>query len=190
MLQLDKRIKTGPSPVAYDTLEYVRTSRTGYLCHFAPTNYLGVVLDNSVTFNLHIHYMKTKVSKTLWMFSRNRSSLTTEASNRLYKSMILPNLEYCCAVFHGCGKGNEEEFERMQRRVARIKLKTVHLFPQDMASGLGWDPLKTRREKHIVKLDKNCLDGQAPSYFSDYFRRRTYDIHYYDTRSKDRLFIN
>ena len=36
------------------------------------------------------------------------------------------------------------------------------------------DPLKTRREKHIVKLVKNCLDGldgKAPSYFSDYFRR-------------------
>ena len=59
-----------------------------------------------------------------------------------------------------------------------------------MTSGLGWDPLKTRREKHIVKLVKNCLDGQAPSYFSDYFRRRTYDIHDYDTRSKDRLSID
>ena len=54
----------------------------------------------------------------------------------------------------------------------------------------GRDPLKTRREKHIVKLVKNCLDGQAPSYFSDYFRRRTYDIHDYDTRSKDRLSID
>ena len=58
-----------------------------------------------------------------------------------------------------------------------------------MASGLGWDPLKTRRKKHIVKLVKNCPDGQAPSYFSDYFRWRTYDIHDYDTRSKDRLSI-
>ena len=103
--------------------------------------------------------------------------------------MILPNLEYCCAVFHGCGKGIEEELERLQRRAARIVLKMVHLSSQDMASGLGWDPLKTRREKHIVKLVKNCLDGQAPSYFSDYFRQRTYDIHDYDTRSKDRLLI-
>ena len=61
-----------------------------------------------------------------------------------------------------------------------------------MASGLGWDPLKTRREKHIAKLVKNnyCLGGQAPSYFSDYFRRQTHDIHDYDTRSKDRLSID
>ena len=59
-----------------------------------------------------------------------------------------------------------------------------------MTSGLGWDPLKTRRGKHIVKLVKNSLDGQAPSYFSDYFPQRNYDVHDYDTRSKDRLSID
>ena len=92
--------------------------------------------------------------------------------------------------FHGCGKGNEEELERLERRAARIVLKTVHLSTQDMASGLGWDHFKTRREKHIVELVKNCLDGQAPRYFSDYFQWRTYDIHDYDIRSKDRLSID
>ena len=75
-------------------------------------------------------------------------------------------------------------------RAARIVIKTVQLSTQDMASGLVWDPLKTRREKHIVKLVKNCLNGQAPSYFSDYSRQRTYDIHDYYTRSKDKLSID
>ena len=36
--------------------------------------------------------------------------------------MILQNLEYCCAVFQGSGKGNEEELERLQSRAARIVL--------------------------------------------------------------------
>ena len=90
--------------------------------HCDAFKYLGVVLDSSLSFNLHIDHVKKKVSKRLEMFSRIRSSLTTEASNRLYKSMILPNLEYCCAVFHGCGKGNEEELERLLRRAARIVL--------------------------------------------------------------------
>ena len=99
-------------------------------------------------------------------------------------------MEYCCSVYHGCGKGNEEELEGLQRRAARIVLKTVHLSTQDMASSLGWDPLKTRREKHIVKLVKNWLDGQTPSYFSDYSRQQTYDIHDYYTRSKDKLSID
>ena len=81
--------------------------------------------------------------------------------------------------------------ERLQRRAARIALKIVHLSTEDMAaSSLGWDPLKTRREKHIIKLVKNRLDGQAPSYFSDYSRQRTCDIHDYYTRCKDKLSID
>ena len=59
--------------------------------HCDAFKYLGVVLGNRLSFNLHIYYRKKKVSKTLGMFSRIRSSLTTEASNRLYKSMILPD---------------------------------------------------------------------------------------------------
>ena len=85
---------------------------------------------------------------------------------------------------------NEEELECLQRRAARIVLKTVHFSTEDMAFSLGWDPLKTRREKHIIKLVKNCLDGQAPSYFSDYSQQRTYDIHDYYTGSKDKLSID
>ena len=121
---------------------------------------LGVVLGKSLPFHLRIGYVKKKVFKRLGMFSRIRSSLTTEASNRFFKSMILPNLDYCCSrcaclCFHGCGKGNEEEFERLQRRAARIVIKIVHFWTEDMASGLDWDPLNTRGEKHIVKLVKN-----------------------------------
>ena len=52
--------------------------------HCDTSKFLGVVLDNSLSFPLHIDYGKKKVSKTLRMFSRIRSSFTTEASNRLY----------------------------------------------------------------------------------------------------------
>ena len=44
--------------------------------------------------------------------------------------------------------------------------------------------------RHFVKLVNNCLEGKAPSYFSDYLRRRNYDIHDYDIGSKDRLSID
>ena len=52
----------------------------------------------------------------LGIFSRARPSLTIELANRLFKSMILPILDYCGAVFHRCGKGNEEGLECFQRR--------------------------------------------------------------------------
>ena len=42
----------------------------------------------------------------------------------------------------------------------------------------------------MVKLVKKCLDGKAPSYFSNYFQLRTHDIHDYDTRNKNKLVID
>ena len=41
----------------------------------------------------------------------------------------------------------------------------------------------------MVKFVKNCLDGQAPSYLSDYFQQQTYDVHIYYSRSKDKCLL-
>lgn len=68
----------------------------------------------------------------LGMFARTRQSLTTESANRLFKSMILQTLDYSGAVLHGCGKGNEEDLERLQRRGGRIVLDTAHLLTEEM----------------------------------------------------------
>ena len=50
--------------------------------------------------NQHIHRVKKRVSKMLGILSRARPSLTIESANRLFKSMILPILDYGGAVFH------------------------------------------------------------------------------------------
>ena len=128
--------------------------------------YLGVILDNSLSLNQHINYVKKKVSKLLEMFARIRPSLTTESANRLFNSMILPILDYCDAVLHGCGKGNEEELEHLQGRGGRIVLNTAHLSTEEMVNYLGWDTLSSRRENHIIKLVEKCLKGKFPSYLS------------------------
>ena len=88
--------------------------------HTNTFKYLGVILDDTLSFNDHVDYVRMKVSKILGMFSRIRPSLTLEAANRLYKAMVLPVLDYCGAVWHECGQGNSDEIERRQKRAARI----------------------------------------------------------------------
>ena len=152
--------------------------------------YLGVILDSSLSMNQHIDHVKKKVSYMLGIFSRARPSLTIESGNRLFKSMILPILDYCGAVFHRCGKGNEESLECLQRRAGRIVLNIAHLSAEQMCTSLGWDTLTRRRENHIVELVEKCLKGMAPSYLSKYFQFKRHNIHDYDTRNKDKLVIN
>ena len=39
---------------------------------------------------------------------------------------------------------------------------------EEMAADLSWVHLRLRREKHVVKLVRSCINGQPPSYFSDF----------------------
>ena len=92
---------------------------------------LGVLLDNRVTFNEHINYVTTTVSKKLGILSRDRPLLTTESANRLYKSMILPLLEYCDITCHGFSNENQKKIERLQKGAGRIALKDSKDFTSD-----------------------------------------------------------
>ena len=51
--------------------------------------YPGVVLDDTLSFNGHVDYVRMKVSKILRKFSRIRPSLTLKAANRLFKAMVI-----------------------------------------------------------------------------------------------------
>ena len=64
--------------------------------HSDAFKYIGVISDSSLSLNQHINYLKKKVSKMLGMFSRAQPPLSIEAVNRLFKSMFLPILNYCC----------------------------------------------------------------------------------------------
>ena len=76
--------------------------------HSDAFKYLGVILDSSLSLNQHMDYLKKKVSRMLGIFSRAQPPLSIEAVNRLFKSMYVPILDYCGAVFHGYGKENEK----------------------------------------------------------------------------------
>ncbi|KAK2551405.1 RNA-directed DNA polymerase from mobile element jockey, partial [Acropora cervicornis] len=139
--------------------------------HTDTFKYLGVVLDDTLSFNDHVDYVRMKVSKILGMFSRIRPSLTMEAANRLYKAMVLPVLDYCDAVWHECGQGNSDKIERLQRRAARIiYYKAVsNLSTDQIMTKLGLEPLYYRRRTHILRFVDECIANRVPRYLSNDF---------------------
>ena len=146
-----------------------------------------------LTFNEHITYVTAKVSKKLGILSRVRPLLTTESANRLYKSMILPLLEYCDVTWHGCSNENQKKIERMQNRAGRLVLKDSRELTSTsdaIIEKLGWKPLSVRRDEHTKELVKNCLNSFVPDLFKDYFNTRHCDIHSYNTRSRRNLYID
>ena len=129
--------------------------------------YLGIHLDECLSWKAHIKSVVSKAGKRIGMLGRLRSNLTTHSANVVYTSFIRPVMEYGDTVWTCCGKVNAQELERLQNRAARIVTTCSH---SDTAlSNLKWDSLECRRERHVFNLVKKSLRGQCPQFLRNYF---------------------
>ena len=106
--------------------------------------YLGVVLDETLSWKAHTRYATSKAGKKVGMLGRLRKHLTSHAANSIYQAHILPVLEYCDTVWAGCNKQDSDGLERLQRRAARI---VMHSKDSDFSmKTLKWETLLERRQ--------------------------------------------
>ena len=127
--------------------------------------YLKVILDKCLSFNDHIDYIKSRGTKRLELFKRIRSSLTTEAAHRMYKTMILPIFDYCDTSFATFSVNNSELLDRLQRHASKIVgFRCFHA-----GTNFGWISLTDRRKMHSAQLVCKCLKGSILDYFKNYF---------------------
>ena len=85
-------------------------------------------------------------------------------ANVIYKSFILPVLDCCDLVWGCCGRVNADNFERLQRRTARIIMRTSS--SDEAIKYLRYDTLEllTAREAR-VKIGKALPSGACSSIF-------------------------
>ena len=76
------------------------------LTRVAEHKYLGVILDESLSWNAHVNYLISKVSKRLGILGRTRGSISMHIAGIIYRSFILPVLDYCDTVWNFCGRIN------------------------------------------------------------------------------------
>jgi hypothetical protein len=84
------------------------------------TKFLGVILDNGLTWKQHILYISKKVSKSVGILSRARKFLNKKTLTQLYFSFLYPYLTYCNIIW-----GNAPDYIlwpifRAQKRAIRI----------------------------------------------------------------------
>ena len=65
------------------------------LTRVAEYKYLGVILDESLSWNAHVNDLISKVSKRIGILGRTRRSISMHTAGIIYRSFILPVLDYC-----------------------------------------------------------------------------------------------
>ena len=83
-----------------------------------------LTLDESVSWNAQVNYLISKVSKRIEILDHTRRSISMHTAGMIYRSFILPVLDYCDTVWNCCGCTNGDNIEKLKRRAGRIIMQT------------------------------------------------------------------
>ena len=84
------------------------------------TKFLGVIIDNRLTWASHIKYMKNKAAKGLGIILKCRKIFKTETLLSLYNSIVFPYFNYCALIWGSAYSIHLENAMVLQKKLIRI----------------------------------------------------------------------
>lgn len=91
--------------------------------------YLGVVIDERLSFGDHLVATAKRVRKLIYLFRILRQSADLKLLGITYKALCESVVGYCITVWGGAGKDNMMIVERAQRAVLKVMLKRPIKYP-------------------------------------------------------------
>ena len=115
--------------------------------------YLGVTLDSQLNYNAHISKTISCATGKLKQFQRMRSFLNTKAATLVYKSMLLPILEYGDILITATSNVNKKRLQILQNKGLRCALnKGIETSTAELHREAKLLRLKYRREQHLLNF--------------------------------------
>ena len=147
------------------------------------TVFLGVVLDEHVTWRSHINYTANKISKSIGIIRRSSFFLKKESLRILYFSMIYPYLQYCNLVWANTYQTTISRLSILQKRIIRIVNKSDFLaHTNPIFKELYLLKLEDIRILQISQLMFTVRNNSSLITLKDMFTLNN-QIHSYNTRS-------
>ena len=85
--------------------------------------YMGVTINSSLNWNDHVNAIVSKANQTLGFIWQAAGGASSKAFAALYRSLVLPVLEYGLPAWCPNTASNTAKLEKVQRRASRICLK-------------------------------------------------------------------
>ena len=95
------------------------------------TKYLGVMLDQRLSWHLHLELIMSRVRKLIWTFKLLRHVAWKDLIRQIYVSLGQSILMYCLPVWGGATKTKFLELERAQRALLKVMLFKPLRFPTE-----------------------------------------------------------
>lgn len=137
--------------------------------------YLGIKIDNTLSFKAHIHTLSGKVRKLINIMKLLRHCANKDLLKYIYLALCQSIIGYCLRIWGGSAKTHMMEIERAQRSVLKVMLgkpfrySTNKLFDE-------WQLLSVRRLYiHLVTIRVHKTLRTSPDY-PEIIKKRVYKI--------------
>ena len=128
--------------------------------------------------------MVKKAAKCIGLLQRISRDVPRQCLETLYKSMILPIMEYGDIIYDGSADLHLKRLENIQRRAAISCTGAYrHTNHERLLEELGWPPLSLRRKNHRLNVMFKIQNGLTPPYLKESCPPLTRDRTAYALRS-------
>ena len=115
--------------------------------------YLGLILNPTMNFNSHLDSVIRTVTHKMTLLAKLKRYLTNNVAIQIYKSMILPYLDYADVNFHKTNITCLDKLQRLQNRCLRICSGRARRYSTDRAHKQAGVPfLKDRCRAHVLNF--------------------------------------
>ena len=125
--------------------------------------YLGITLDNTLSFNKHTSNLIQTISNKSYILRKIRPYLNSNASLQIYKSMLLPYLDYGDYIYATAPQKNLKKLQRIQNSSIRLCLSLPPMTPiTELHRLANLNQLEDRRNIHL--LNQMYIRSRNPDY--------------------------
>ncbi len=134
--------------------------------------YLGVILDPYLKFDKHVDYIKRKVVGRLRMMSKLRPITNEKTALTLYKTLVIPIIDYYDIIYNCLTKRDSETLQQLQNGACRIILQRNKRTPtSDMHRELKLFRLVDRRHLRTMEFMYKVVNELLPNSICKYFKK-------------------
>ena len=132
-------LNAGPHSLNFTALEEIKSDK-----------YLGIIIDNKLSFNQHTDEIVKKTSTLLNLCRRNLYMCDQHTKELAYNAIVRPHLDYASTAWNHHTLRNIDKIESIQRRAARFILRyydygTDSHLSYKITHTLKWIPLQHQR---------------------------------------------
>ena len=152
--------------------------------------FLGVVIDENLTWKNHINYIENKIAKNVGIIKRVRYLLSEKTLNTLYNTLVLPYINYCNIIWANNKPTRLQPLLLLQKRCMRVITNSPYnshsspLFAKLNQLTIT-DINKVLIATFMFRYHSHCL----PNIFVNYFCTNS-SVHGHFTRSSKKLHIS